>query len=105
MPSSLSAANAWKTNTALYLPSQKSKSIYLKSKSLRSAYKGSDSFCEVIKPFLKLIKNLLHKGSCSFVTNCLRTVTQRQLNVNCRVLFRLVCDGGGEVLEMRKGVK
>lgn len=39
------------------------------------------------------------------MTNHLRTVTQRQLNVNCRVLFRLMSDGGREVLEMRKGIK
>lgn len=37
--------------------------------------------------------------------NHLRSVTERQLNVNCHVLFRLMSDGGREDLAMGKGVQ
>lgn len=92
----------WPAQLCIFLPPT---SLYLQSRSLRSVYKGSDWFWEVMKSLLKLIKNLLPNGSCSSLRNHHRTVTERQLNVNCHVLFRLRSDGGREDLEMEKGVQ
>lgn len=94
-----SSASSQLKTTSLYL---KTTSLYWEA--LRSGSKGSDRFWEVIRPFLKLIKNLLQKGSCSSLRNHLRTVTERHLNVN-NVLFRLVSEGGREDVEMERGVQ